>query len=65
VTIGYGLTQGTKGVSHALHLTIVGVVAKVALLEDVKPGVELQNAELVIVKELGLEREPRLRSDIK
>jgi hypothetical protein len=43
VTIGDGLTQGMKVISHALHPAIVVTDAEVALLEDAEPGVELQN----------------------
>jgi hypothetical protein len=34
------------------------------LLEDVKLGVELQNAGLTVVEELGLEPDPRLTSGL-
>jgi hypothetical protein len=44
VTISDGLTQGTKVVGHALHLVTVVIDAEVALLEDIKLRVELQNA---------------------
>jgi hypothetical protein len=44
VTIGDGLTQGTKVIGHALHPVTVVTDAEVALLEDTKLGVELQNA---------------------
>jgi hypothetical protein len=43
VTIGDGLTEGTKVVSHALHPTIIVADAEVVLLEGAKPSVELQN----------------------
>jgi hypothetical protein len=39
--IGDSLTQGTKVMGHALHLGIVVTNAKVALLEDAEPGIEL------------------------
>jgi hypothetical protein len=58
--IGDGLTQGTKVVGHALHPMTIIADAEVALLEDVKPGVKLQNRRLVIADELTVEREPRL-----
>jgi hypothetical protein len=41
--IGDGLTQGTKAISHALHLVTVVAGTEVTLLEDAKPSVELQN----------------------
>jgi hypothetical protein len=53
VTISDGLTQGTKVVDHALHSTIVVADAEVALHEDAKPSVELQNAGLTVVEELS------------
>jgi hypothetical protein len=43
VTIGVGLTQGTKVVVHALHPTTVVIDAEVALLEGAESGIELQN----------------------
>jgi hypothetical protein len=60
VTIGDGLTQSTKVVGHALHPTIVVTDVEVALLEDVAPGVELQNMRLMVAGDLSLECEPRL-----
>jgi hypothetical protein len=48
-----GLTQGTKVVGHAFHPMTVVANAVVALLEDAKPGVELQNTGLAVVEELG------------
>jgi hypothetical protein len=44
VTIGDGLTQGMKVVGHALHPVKVVTDVEVILLEDAKPGIELQNA---------------------
>jgi hypothetical protein len=41
MTIYDGHTQGMKIVGHALHLATVVDDVEVALLEDVKPGVEL------------------------
>jgi hypothetical protein len=41
--ISDGLTQGMEVVSHALHLVTIVTDVEVALLEDVEPGVELQN----------------------
>jgi hypothetical protein len=41
VTIGDGLTQGTKVISHALHPATVVANAEVTLLEDAKPSVKL------------------------
>jgi hypothetical protein len=43
VTIGDGLTQGTKVIGHALHPMIVVADAEVTLLEDAEPSIELQN----------------------
>jgi hypothetical protein len=47
-------------VGHALHLATIVTDAEIALLEDVEPGVELQNTWLTIAEELSLDREPRL-----
>jgi hypothetical protein len=58
VTIGDSLAQGTKVVGHALYPTTVVVDAKVALLEDVEPGIELQNTRLAVVEVLSLDHEP-------
>jgi hypothetical protein len=41
VTIGDSLTQGTKVIDYALHLTTVVADAEVSLLEGAEPGVEL------------------------
>jgi hypothetical protein len=41
VTIGDGLTQGTKVVGHALHPAIVVADAEIAMFEGAEPGVEL------------------------
>jgi hypothetical protein len=41
VTIGDGLTQGTKVVGHALHPAIIVANTKVSLLEGVESGGEL------------------------
>jgi hypothetical protein len=57
VKIGNNLTQGTMVIGHALHLAIVVADAEVALLEDAKPGVEFENARLIVVEELSLARE--------
>jgi hypothetical protein len=65
VTIGDGLTQGMKVIGHALHPMIVVPNVEVTLLEDAEPIVELQNVGLMVAKELGLEREPRLTSGIQ
>jgi hypothetical protein len=62
--IGDGLTQGMKVISHALHLAIVIADVEVALLEDVKHDIELQNVGHAIIEELGLEREPHLTSGL-
>jgi hypothetical protein len=60
VTIGDGLTQGTKVIGRALHpVTVVGD-AEVSLLEGVELGVELQITRLAVAEELSLDREPRL-----
>jgi hypothetical protein len=64
VTIGDCLIQGMKVIGHALHLAIVVTDAKVTLLEDAEPDIELQNTGLVVAEELGLEREPRLVSGL-
>jgi hypothetical protein len=64
MTIGDGLTQGMKVIDHVLHPVVVVTYAKVTLLEDAKPGIKLQNAGLMIVEELGLEREPHLTSGL-
>jgi hypothetical protein len=58
-----GLTHGTKVIGHALHP--VRVVAEVALLEDMKLGVELQNVQLAIAEELCLDRAPRLSCGLR
>jgi hypothetical protein len=47
-------------VSHALHLVTIVTDVEVALLEDVEPGVELQNTWLTVAEELSLDHEPRL-----
>jgi hypothetical protein len=39
--------------------------AEIALLEDTKLDVELQNVGLTVAEELGLKREPRLMSDLR
>jgi hypothetical protein len=44
-------------IGHALHLAIVVANTEVALLEDAKPGVEFENARLIVVEELSLARE--------
>jgi hypothetical protein len=41
VTIGDSLTQGTKVVGHALHLTIVVADTEVSLVKGTKPSIEL------------------------
>jgi hypothetical protein len=41
VTIGDGLTQGTKVVVHALHPATVVVDAEIALFEGAEPGIKL------------------------
>jgi hypothetical protein len=65
VTINDGLTRGTKVIGHALHLAIVVADAEVALLEDAKLDVELQNTQLTVVEELSLEHEPRLMCGLR
>jgi hypothetical protein len=65
VTIGDGLTQDMKVIDHAFHPMIVVPNVEVALLEDAEPIIELQNVGLMVAKELGLEREPRLMSGIQ
>jgi hypothetical protein len=45
-------------------MTVVSY-AKVALLEDVEPGIELQNTLLTVAEEMSLEREPRLASCLR
>jgi hypothetical protein len=64
VTIDHGLTQGMKVIGDALHLVIVVADAEVTVLEDTKPGVELQNAGLAVAKELDLERKPCLMNGL-
>jgi hypothetical protein len=41
---------------------IVVADAKVALLEDAEPGIELQNTRLTVAEKMSLERKPRLTS---
>jgi hypothetical protein len=53
-----------KVIGHVLHPVTVVADAEVALLEDVKPRVQLQNAGLPIAKELGLERKPHLTNGL-
>jgi hypothetical protein len=65
VTIGDGLTQGMKGIDHALHPAIVVTDAEVALLEDVESGIELQNTRLTVAEELSLECDPRLTCSLR
>jgi hypothetical protein len=65
VTIGDGLTQGTMVVSQALHSAIVVTHAEVALLEDTKPGAEMQNMLLTVAEELSLYRKPRLTCSLR
>jgi hypothetical protein len=65
VTIGDGLTQGTKVIGHALHLAIVVADAEVTLLEGAEPGIDMQNTRLTVAEELGLNREPRLASSLR
>jgi hypothetical protein len=43
MAISDGLTQGMKVVGHTLHSATVVADAEVALVEGVKPSVELQN----------------------
>jgi hypothetical protein len=63
--IGDGLTQDMKVVGHALHLMTIVANVEVTLLEDVEPAIELQNTRLTVVKELTLEREPRLMCGLR
>jgi hypothetical protein len=65
MAIGDGLTQDAQVVGHAFHLTTVVTDAKVALLEDMKLGINLQDARLVVTKELGLHSKPRLSSGLQ
>jgi hypothetical protein len=58
------VSQGTNVVDHALHLTTVVTDAEIVLLEDVEPGIELQNARLTVADELGLEQVPCLTSGL-
>jgi hypothetical protein len=60
VTIDDGLTQGTKVIGHALHLTIVVTDTEVTLLQGVEPSIELQNTRLAIAEELTLDHKARL-----
>jgi hypothetical protein len=41
MTIGDGLTQGTKVIGHALHPVTVVTDAEIALFEGAEPSVEL------------------------
>jgi hypothetical protein len=65
VTIGDGLTQDTRVVRHALHPVTVVTDAKVILLEDVKPDIELQNTRPTVAEELSLHCEPRLTCSLR
>jgi hypothetical protein len=38
--------------------------AEITLLEDTKLGIDLQDVKLAVTNELGLDREPRLTSDL-
>jgi hypothetical protein len=60
MTIGDSLTEGIKVIGHALHPMTVVADAKVALLEDAEPSVEMQNTRLAIAEKLSLDREPCL-----
>jgi hypothetical protein len=63
--ISDNLTQGTKFIGHVFHPTTIVTDAEIVLLEDMEPGVELQNVGLTVVKELGLEREPWVTSGLR
>jgi hypothetical protein len=58
--VGDGLTQGTKVISHALHLATVVANAEVSLLEGVEPGIKLYNTRLTVAEEMSLNRESHL-----
>jgi hypothetical protein len=64
MAIGDGLTQGAQVVSHAYHLTTVLTDAKVALLEDMKLGVDFQDVGLAVTEELDLHNKPHLSSGL-
>jgi hypothetical protein len=59
------VTVSPKARRSSAMPAIVVADAEVTLLEDVEPGVKLQNTGLVVAEELGLEHEPRLVSGLR
>jgi hypothetical protein len=56
------LTEVAKVISHPLHPTAVVVDAQIALYEEPKLCVEVEDARLAVAEELRLEGNPKLLS---